>query len=80
MCNADLLTQLANKERQLQHFSKMIAPQEELAASHEKLKGELEEAKKEISRYGTFSPTSAVQDLSFISIFEAESFLTGFFS
>lgn len=50
LCNADLLTQLANKERQLQHFSKMIAPQEELAASHEKLKQELEEAKKEIAR------------------------------
>jgi len=42
--------QLANKERQLQHFSKIIAPQEELTASNEKLKQELEDAKKEISR------------------------------
>jgi hypothetical protein len=50
MCNADLLTQLANKERQLQHFSKMIAPQEELVTSHENLKQELDEAKREISR------------------------------
>ena len=29
----------------------MIAPQEELAASHEKMKQELEEAKKEVARY-----------------------------
>lgn len=62
LCNADLLTQLANKERQLQHFSKMIAPQEELAASHEKLKQELEEAKKEIARYCTFSSNFFTMD------------------
>lgn len=50
MANTDLMQQLANKERQLQHFSKIIAPQEELTAANEKLKQDLEEAKKEIVR------------------------------
>ena len=53
MCNTDLMQQLANKERQLQHFSKMIAPQEELNAANEKLKQDLEDAKKEITRQRT---------------------------
>ena len=48
--NADLLTQLNNKERQLQHFSKLIAPQEELESDHEKVKQDLEEANKEVTR------------------------------
>lgn len=53
MTNTDLMQQLANKERQLQHFSKIIAPQEELTAANEKLKQDLEEAKKEILRLRT---------------------------
>jgi hypothetical protein len=36
--NEDLMKQLASKDRQLQHFAKLLAPQEELANTHEKLK------------------------------------------
>jgi hypothetical protein len=44
------MKQLANKDRQLQHFSKLIGPQEELVNTNEKLKQELEEALKEITK------------------------------